>query len=393
MRTLSIFILVLILASILVNTRANASSDESRNSVIVLFKEKPPQEDVNWIKSTGGIITKNYTIIDGFAANLTAYEVKILKGNPRVAGVESDVKITALDIKGDRQIEADHVWTAGYTGKGIPVAILDTGIDVTHQEFSGRILKCHSEISKKSDTCNDQNGHGTHVAGIVGAAGVNMASKGVAPAVSLYIDQVLDSNGNGKLSDIVAGIDWSVKNGAKVISMSLGTTPISTLEPNCDASFQSLTKAIEKATISGISVVAAAGNYGNNGISAPACISYTIAVGAVDNTDTIAPFSSIGMPMKDHGIVAPGVNIYSTWLSNDYLSLNGTSMATPFVSGTIALMLNGNPNLSPTDIKNILFNTACNASTVHSCPTGLTPNEVYGHGRVDAYTAYIASFS
>jgi subtilisin family serine protease len=278
---------------------------------------------------------------------------------------------------------------------------LDTGIDTTHPEFSGRILKCHSEITN-TNTCDDGFGHGTHVAGIVGASDIPVGSdpnaKGVAPSVSFYIDQVLDSSGSGTVDGVIAGIDWATTNNAKVISMSLGTSPLARSQPNCDGSITSLTTAINNAVAAGVTVVAAAGNSGSQGVGAPGCISSTIAVGAVDSIDTIASFSSIGGPLTDHGIVAPGVNIYSTVPTGScqlcdpsgYLYLSGTSMATPHVAGTIALMLKANPGLSPATVRSTLFNTACTSTTSPSCPTGAIPNSVYGHGRVDALGAYNA---
>ncbi|GEM_PF-3335635 len=365
--------------------------------VVVLYKVKPTAQEENDVQSNGGEITKHYNIINGFAANLPQTEIDKLKQDSSVISVDPDIKVHALDISADTQIRADQVWAKGDTGTGIPVAILDTGIDTTHPEFSGRILKCHEEFTN-TNTCTDGNGHGTHTAGIVGAAGVNPTAKGVAPSASLYIDQVLDSTGSGTISGVIAGIDWARTNGAKVISMSLGTNPISTSEPNCDSVDPSVTTAVNNAVASGISVVAAAGNDGINGVGLPACISSTIAVAAVDSTNNIASFSSRGGPVKDHGIAAPGVNIFSSVPTGScslcdptgYAILSGTSMATPHVAGTIALLLKANPTLTPATIKSTLFNTACTSTTSPSCPTGAVPNTAYGFGRIDALAAYNA---
>ncbi|HEV2192751.1 MAG TPA: S8 family serine peptidase [Nitrosopumilaceae archaeon] len=388
-RLAGIFLILLILTIPTISTFADTPKT-SKIPVVILYKEKPTGQEENDVQSNGGEITKSYNIINGFAANLPQTEIDKLKKDPSVISVDPDVKVHALDISADKQIRADQVWAKGDTGTGIPVAILDTGIDTTHPEFSGvRILKCHSEITN-TNACTDGNGHGTHVAGIVGAAGVNPTAKGVAPSTSFYIDQVLDASGSGTLSGLIAGIDWARTNGAKVISMSLGTTPISTVEPNCDSVFPSMTTAINNAVASGISVVAAAGNDGTSGVGLPACISSTIAVAAVDSADNVAWFSSQGGPVADHGIAAPGVDIYSSWLSGGYAILSGTSMATPHVAGTIALLLKANPTLSPATIKSTLFSTACTSSTIPSCSTGAVPNLVYGYGRVDALRAYNA---
>lgn len=344
----------------------------------------------NELSSKYGITIENVYeyALKGFSGKINASALSALSNESAVETIEPDVKVHALDLNSDHQIGADEVWTKGDVGMGVPVAILDTGIDTTHPEFVGRIIKCHSEISK-SHTCEDQNGHGTHVAGIIGSAGmVDINSKGVAPSTSLYIDKILDASGSGSISKLIAGIDWAIRKDVKVINLSLGTSPISTTELNCDHVFHALTKAIKKATESGITVVAAAGNEGKAGVEAPACISSVIAVGATDSTDTVVGPSSQGGPMTDHGLVAPGIDIYSTWIGGGYQKLSGTSMAAPQVSGTVSLILAANPNLTPAEIKKILFETACTSTSSPSCPTGAVPNPEYGYGRVDAFSAY-----
>lgn len=380
---------ILSLLIIAIPSAAVYGQQSSKVPVIILFKENPTDKHVNLIKSVGGEITRTYKIIDGFAANLPQTSIENLKNNPLVISVDPDVEVRALDTSADIQIRADQVWAAGDTGTGVPVAILDTGIDTTHPEFSGRILKCHSELTN-TNTCEDQNGHGTHVAGIAGAAGINTSAKGVAPSVSFYVAQVLDASGSGSISGVIAGIDWATANGAKVISMSLGTNPISKTEPNCDTVIPSLTTAINNAVSAGATVIAAAGNSGKQGVGAPACISSTIAVAAVNSADNIASFSSRGGPVADHGIAAPGVNIFSSWINGGYNTISGTSMATPLVSGTIALLLKANPTLSPVTLKSTLFSTTCTSSTTPSCPTGSVPNTAYGYGRIDALAAFNA---
>src|SRR3989442_1167087 len=356
--------------------------------VVILFKEKLSDKQINLVRLDGGEIKRSYHIINGISVDIEQDKINSLKNDPSVISVDPDLEVKALDLNADTQIGANQVWISA-TGQGIPVAILDTGVDTTHPEFAGRIALCHSEITN-TDTCEDPNGHGTHVAGIGGTARIDPRAKGVATAVSLFRYQVLSATGSGSISVIIAGIDSATGHGAKVISMSLGTSAISTNQPNCDTAIPSLTTAINNAVAAGVTVVAAAGNSGIKGVGAPGCISSTIAVGAVDNTDTIASFSSVGGPMADHGIVAPGVNIFSSWLLDGYATLSGTSMATPHVAGTIALMMQSNPSLTPAQIKNTLFSTACTGITSPSCPSGAVPNSVYGHGRVDALAAHNA---
>ena len=358
----------------------------SKVPVIILFNEEISDKHIDKIKSNQGDIKKSWKIIDGLAVDLPSNMVDKLREDPSILSIDADVEVRALDLNADIQVRADQVWLAGNTGQGVPVAILDTGIDSTHPEFTGRIAKCHNEFDGKN-TCIDENNHGTHVAGILGASGVVPSAKGVAPQATFYIDKVLDKNGSGSISGIISGIDWAVANNAKIISMSLGTSPISTTSSNCDSAIPSLTTAVNNAVSAGVTVIAAAGNSGSAGVGAPACISGTIAVAAVDSADSIASFSSRGGPVADHGIAAPGVSIYSSLPGGGYGTLSGTSMATPVVSGTVALMLESNSSLTPAQIKSALFSTACTNTTNPSCPTGSVPNTSYGFGRVDALRA------
>lgn len=350
--------------------------------VIILFSLSANETEMQKeVASIGGTIVRQYKIINGVAALVPAASMALLVSkplHPLVVSVDPDMPVTATDLQADQQIHADLVWARGYTGSGIRVAILDTGIDTTHAEFSGRIVACHTEVPGTT-SCEDDNGHGTHVAGITGAQGANPSAKGVAPSILFLSDKVLDSHGEGTFSQVIAGIDWAVANSANIISMSFATVQAEdnggTL-PNCDSAVPSLATAISNAVSTGIAVVAAAGNLGTQGLGAPGCVSSVIAVGAVDSLDNLASFSSIGAAMVDHGIAAPGVNIYSTWLSGGYQTLSGTSMATPMVSGAVALIMSENPSLTPNQIRSVLFSTA-------DCVLSPCPNTHVGHGRVD----------
>jgi subtilisin family serine protease len=207
------------------------------------------------------------------------------------------------------------------------------------------------------------------------------------------VNQVLDSTGSGSLSGIIAGIDWAHTKGAKVVSMSLSTTYTTSVDADCDAKFPSLAAAINNAVAAGVIIVAAAGNSGSAGVGAPGCIGNSIAVGAVDGSDNIASFSGRGSAMADHGLVAPGVSVYSSYKGGTYATASGTSMATPAVAGTVALMLAIDQNLAPSDVKNALSENTCKQSSNPSCPTGSVPNNSYGSGRVDSYTSTTTSGS
>jgi len=211
------------------------------------------------------------------AATVPARAVQALKNNPLVLSVDPDAPVSITDSTADHQIKADQVWPEvwpeGYTGAGVRLAILDTGIATAHPEFSGRIVACHTEVSGTT-TCEDDNGHGTHVAGIAAAAGVNPSAKGVAPGLSLMSDKVLNSAGSGNISQIIAGIQWAQTNNAQIISMRLETSPVDGggTQPNCDNVFPTLTTAVNNVVAAGVTVVAAAGNSGTSGLAALAAL-------------------------------------------------------------------------------------------------------------------------
>ena len=381
-RPLQFAILTFILLVSVGNIIGPASARVQTARFIVSFKPQVGQiERTQAVNMAGGRVTSQFGIINSATAEIPVRQVEMLRRNQDVASVEEDAQVTASDLSADIQILANLTWAIGTNGTGVRLAILDTGISTSNPEFAGRIVACHTEVQGTS-SCEDDNGHGTHVAGIAGAAGINTAARGVAPNVQFLEDKVLDSNGGGSISQIIAGIQWAINNGAKVISMSLSTSPADNggTSSNCDASFSSLSSAVRNAVADGVTVVAAAGNSGGQGMGAPGCLSSVIAVGAVDSTDTLASFSSVGAGMKDHGIVAPGVNIYSTWLSSSYKTLSGTSMATPVVSGTVALLLSRNSTLTPEAVKRTLFATA-------TCTISPCPNNSVGYGRIDALKA------
>lgn len=204
------------------------------------------------------------------------------------------------------------------TGKGSVVAILDTGIDYTHPDLEQR-FDDEKGASFVGGPPIDMNGHGTHVAGTV--AGVKT---GVAPGAKLYAVKVLNDMGFGSEADVIAGIEWAIEKGVDVISMSLGSSYRSDLEAEvCMAAYQR-----------GICICAAAGNEGK-GDEYPASYPGVISVAAVDHDLGHPPFSNISDNLD---ICAPGVGIYSTMPGNRYDTLTGTSMATPHVSGVIALL-------------------------------------------------------
>ncbi|WP_337101713.1 S8 family peptidase [Paenibacillus sp. YIM B09110] len=230
------------------------------------------------------------------------------------------------------RVKAPQAWV---TSKGSPmkVAVIDTGI-ANHPDL--RIAGGVNTINGGS--YSDDNGHGTHVAGIIAALGTNDNIIGVAPEVELYAVKALDANGEGYVSDIVEGIDWCISRQMNVINMSLGITG--------SESSGVLHDAVRRAVRQGIVIVASAGNSGESSkqIDEPASYEEVIAVAASTKANQIANFSSRGPGIA---ITAPGQQILSTWPGNSYKKLSGTSMSSPHVAGGAALLLSRRTSLSP----------------------------------------------
>ena len=302
--------------------------------------------------------------------------------NIKVPNSEPDAILHILDLQSDRQIRADEVWALGYTGSGVTVAVLDTGVDVTHPELTSSIVGGRSFVYYTQSYADDH-GHGTHVSGIITSDGIDANSKGAAYNAQVWMAKVCDASGNCLTSDMVAAIQYVVTNHiAKVMSISIGGG--GTTDSNCDSDY--LASQINWAYNNRVVSVIAAGNNDPKGIvNSPACASKAIAVAAVDSSDNLASFSDYGNALRDHGVAAPGASIYSTVPGGSYASWSGTSMATPHVSATIALMLQKNPNLALSAIKSIIFNSAnCLGGKYGSCP-----NTYIGYGRVDASNAVL----
>jgi serine protease AprX len=277
------------------------------------------------------------------------------------------------------------VWQAGVTGAGVTVAVVDTGIDATHPDFANRVAQIKDFTGEGS---TDKNGHGTHVAGIIGGtgAGSNGKYKGVAPDCTLLAAKVLRGNGSGTTSDVMAGIEWAVQQGAHVINMSLGS------DGACDGS-DALSVLCDAAVAQGVALCVAAGNAGPGAstVGSPGCAKTVITVGATNDTDQVTSFSSRG-PTSDGrvkpDVCFPGAGIVAcratgtsmgSPVNNLYTSASGTSMATPHAAGACALLLQAKPGLSPQQLKDTLMNTAKDL--------GLDPN-TQGKGRAQVFAAY-----
>ncbi|MFV7499588.1 S8 family peptidase [Acinetobacter pittii] len=325
-------------------------------------------------KQHGGKVLQTYdAVFKGFAIYLpdvagTAF-VEAMKKNPKVVSVENDtiMKVDAttqsnpdwgLDRIDQKNLPLDSAYSYLQTGSGTTAYIVDTGILSTHQQFSGRVLSGYTAISDGNGT-SDCHGHGTHVAGTVGGS-----TYGVAKNVSLVPIRILGCDGSGASSNVIAGLDWILKNGKKpaVVNMSLGG------EANA-----SLDSAVENLFNNGYVMVVAAGNSNTDACSSsPARVSKAITVAATDSTDTRASYSNYGSCVD---IFAPGSQINSSWIGSNTATkvLNGTSMATPHVVGVVAEMLQSTPTATPQTISTNLLNQASN--NVVKNPSG-SPNRL-----------------
>ncbi len=375
-----------------------ASAKEGDEIPIIIFfkkkektkaaKSKAQSAVVSSVESKGGKTKHKYDLIDAISAKMPAGKVAELAGDLEVEKIYYDEILSlppepagesriAMDVSASA-VGADYVWNVlGYTGTGIKVAVVDTGINYSHADLGGgfgagfRVIGGYDFYNGDSDPMDD-NGHGTHVAGTIGANG---SIKGVAPNVSLFALKVCNAAGTScPTSDQIAAIDWSVANGADVISMSIGGVS----QPNDE--FASASAIIADAAVDkGVVVVIAAGNNGpgTNTIARPGSAGKVITVGASDDhgtisisDDTIAYFSNRGpsaFGRFDPDVVAPGENINSTWYDGGYKEIDGTSMATPHVSGAAALLLQKNSSLTPSQVRAILMHTASNLtfSSIH----------------------------
>lgn len=384
-RISSVFLaLVLLLSVSSAAGAANAApaSEAVPGQYIVVLKDAvtDPNDAANDMARQHGLgllHTYNYAI-KGFAATIPAARLDAVKGDSRVLFVSEDREVS-IDVQtlptGIDRIDAEQTATHTNKGTGVNVAVIDTGIDLTHPDLSANIVggkNCSTGISYK-----DGNGHGSHVAGTIAALDNTEGAVGVAPEAKLWAVRVLNNAGSGTWSSVICGIDFVTSmapaNGGPitVASMSLGGTGSD--DGNCGLSNNdALHQAVCRSVAAGVTYVVAAGNETDNAANhVPAAYDEVITVSALSDSDgkaggtggaptcrtgelddRFATFSNFG---ADVDIAAPGVCIYSTWKGGGYNTISGTSMATPHVSGVAALYIATHPGASPAQVKSALI--------------------------------------
>jgi subtilisin len=353
-----------------------AQENKEKVPVLINFKDKT---DTELIKAHGGNVKYEYTIIPAVAAELPPQAIDALSKNPKIAFIEPDgqAQILADEIPwGIARIDATGAHSIGVTGNGIRVAVLDTGIDYNHPDLKANYLGGYDFVNADNDPMDD-NSHGTHVAGTVAALSNGIGVLGAAPQTGLYAVKVADSSGSCSYSNIIAGINWAVNNNANVITMSLGgTSSSSTLQNACNNAYSK-----------GVVLVGAAGNSGG-AVIYPAAYDSVIAVSATDSTDTKTSWSCYGPQVE---LAAPGSSIRSTLPGGLYGYKSGTSMATPHVTGAVALLMstdvagtvhdaNKNGKWDPAEVRSRLQSTATDLGTAGK-------DDYYGYGLVNACAA------
>ncbi|WEG19269.1 S8 family peptidase (plasmid) [Alkalihalophilus pseudofirmus] len=323
-----------------VSVSVTANSNEK---VIVLFKDKV---DKRLIEQARGTVNREYKSLPALSISIPSIAIKGLQNNPNVVAIELDHQNFSTDGQtqdwGISRVSAPDAWQSGLTGSGVKIAVLDTGIS-NHEDL---VISGGASFTSYTTSFSDDNGHGTHVARIIGAKDNHYGTVGIGHDSHIYAVKVMDQNGDGYLSDVIAGIDWSITNHMDIINLSLGTTQHSS----------TLKQIVDKAYSQGILVVAVAGNNGTSEgsgdtVNYPAKYDSVVAVSATDSSDKRSSFSATGSTVE---VSAPGVGILSTYPGNRYARMNGTSMAAPYVAGNLALLKEQNLQLNAFALRKLL---------------------------------------
>ena len=392
-------------------------------SVIVDFDHTPTEEDQAMLEREVEFQTQfRYWLIDSIAGTVELSRIHEIIGLPGVVFVELD---GVLGIQMEEVVPVhgvDLVWQdTGYTGEGVTMAIIDTGIDGNHTALDDldddnmtddpKIVAFYDAINNPEETNGteifpyDDNGHGTHCAGITAGTGApNYQHIGVAPRANLVGVKVLDGGGSGSFAAVMAGMQWTVEKrhefNIRAASMSLGALTGAIEWTSSEE--ESVNRMANEMMRAGVTLFIAAGNSGGTAtIGTPGSAEDVITVGSLDKDTSIAIYSSQG-PTEEGRVkpniafVGSSVNAPDANTGDGYVALSGTSMATPGAAGVAVLMYQANPDLSPFDIRNIMQETStyreCHYMFANEpCAEDAIPknrqNNVYGHGHVNAQPA------
>lgn len=365
--------------------RTLAQVQDRRREVSIIVRYRPYWRVVRTRLAMPGIRHGYHYHLWPFAHMYVTVDALVrIELDPAVVVIYQDLPVTAYLDTSMSRIQVPRLWSEGLTGKGMRIAIIDSGVDAEHPDLKGRVAAVQDFTGEGP---NDRHGHGTHCASI--AAGSGAASggeyRGAAPEASIYSAKVLGSDGLGMMSDVMAGIEWAHDQGVHVVSLSLGSS-------GSDDSTDALGETCDAVVDEGIVVCVAAGNEGPNPgtICTPGSARKVITVGAATEEDQVATFSSRGptadgRPKPD--VVLPGVGIIGarargtgmgTIVNQYYSSASGSSMATPHAAGVCALLLQAEPDLTPHQVKERLMSTAIDLGA---------DRNAQGTGRVDAWRA------
>lgn len=341
---------------------------------IVVLKDEMPSVQAreallqNFATQHGGELIRTYVAaLNGGVIRMNEAKAKALANHPFIGYIEQDSVIQlivpmdtttqdpspswGLDRIDQQSLPLNSAYSYNNDGTGVNAYVIDTGIRISHSEFNGRATLGY-DVIKGNSKGGDCNGHGTHVAGTIGGS-----NYGVAKNVKLIAVRVLNCQGSGTTSGVITGIDWVTKNVSRpaVANMSLG-----------GGASVSLDTAVSNSINAGISYAVAAGNSSQDAcVSSPSRVPSAITVGATDQTDTRPSWSNFG---KCLDLFAPGVSIKSAWIGSDTATntISGTSMATPHVTGVVALKLQGTPSATPGEIADDLINKSTQGAVINA---------------------------
>jgi len=366
---------ILLLSIFIIIPPAAHAADKS---VIVGFRNHPRNSERAAIRGAKGIIKRTFNLIPAMVVTLPEEELPDLFNNSTVTYVEENVIYRASDEYveswGVVHIGAGLAHASGNKGTGVKIAVIDTGIDYSHQDLDGNYAGGWNCIANNGNPYDDSdNSHGTHVAGIIAAEENGIGTIGVAPEAELYAVKVLDQAGNGTLESVIAGIQWAANNGMDIANLSLEGPNVQPLQDACNAAYNS-----------GLLLVAAGGNTSGGSVRYPGGYSSVIAVTATNSIDQRASFSPIGSALE---LSAPGLSIFSTIAGGGYGFISGTSQASPHVAGTAALYFLTNPadansnGMIHDDVRELMQVTAIDLGDPGR-------DNIYGFGLVNAGAFY-----